>query len=71
VEMSGGPSKKMEAAMAVIPARPEQIESPIQIINRALRDAALASTPNAALDLLADALLTLAVLVHPVEVSHG
>lgn len=40
-------------------------------VNRALHDASLASTPNAAIDLLADALLALAVLVHPVEVPHG
>ncbi|VVD29854.1 protein of unknown function [Paraburkholderia dioscoreae] len=32
-----------------------------------MHDAALASTPNAAIDLLADALLALAVLAHPAE----
>lgn len=58
--------------MRHIPARPEQSNIRIQIINRALHDASLASTPNAAIDLLADALLALAALAHPMEGrSHG
>lgn len=52
------------------PARPEQTETPIQIINRALRDAALAPTVFDALDCCADALLLLAELSRA-EVAHG
>jgi hypothetical protein len=36
-----------------------------------LHDASLASTPNAAIDLLADALLALAVLAHPAGARRG
>ncbi len=59
--------------MRHIPACPEPASVPQTLtatINRALHDAALASTPNAAIDLLADALLAMAVLAHPVEASH-
>jgi hypothetical protein len=51
-------------------ARPEPVSLPQNLtsfVNRALHDASLASTPNAAIDLLADALLALAVLAHPME----
>ncbi|SAK51470.1 hypothetical protein AWB80_01646 [Caballeronia pedi] len=53
-------------------ARPEQTYPPlqIQIINRALRDAALAPSVNDALDCCADALLHLAEIIRA-EVSHG
>ncbi len=55
-----------------IPARSEQTQSPlqIQIINRALRDAALAPSANDALDCCADALLHLAELARA-EVARG
>ncbi len=55
-----------------IPARSEQRQSllQIQIINRALRDAALAPSANEALDCCADALLHLAELARA-EVAHG
>ncbi|GAB5098549.1 hypothetical protein [Caballeronia sp. HLA56] len=54
-----------------IPARPEQTDPPlqIQIINRALREAALAPSANDALDCCADALLELAELARA-EVRH-
>nr|WP_087131345.1 hypothetical protein [Caballeronia pedi] len=54
-----------------ISARPEQTNPPlqIQIINRALRDAALASSANDALDCCANALLRLAELARA-EVRH-
>nr|WP_074171277.1 hypothetical protein [Caballeronia temeraria] len=53
-------------------ARSEQTQSPlhIQIINRALRDAALAPSANDALDCCAEALLHLAEIARA-EVSHG
>nr|WP_250463777.1 MULTISPECIES: hypothetical protein [unclassified Caballeronia] len=52
-------------------ARPEQTALPlqIQIINRALRDAALAPSANDALDCCAEALLHLAELARA-EVRH-
>ncbi|BAO87867.1 uncharacterized protein BRPE67_ACDS28120 [Caballeronia cordobensis] len=55
-----------------IPARSEQTQSPlqIQIINRALRNAALAPSANDALDCCAEALLHLAELARA-EVTHG
>ncbi|MBW9107767.1 hypothetical protein [Paraburkholderia phenoliruptrix] len=52
-------------------ARPEQTESPIQIINRALRDAALSDRPNDAIDTLATALAALATLARAEGRSHG
>ena len=51
-------------------ARPEQTESPIQIINRALRDAAVAPTVFDALDVTGDALRLLAELARA-EVRHA
>lgn len=42
----------------------------LEIIRRALRDAALSDHPNDAIDVLGDALLTLAELAR-VEVLHG
>lgn len=55
----------------VIPARPEQTIPPlqIQIINRALRNAALAPSANDALDCCADALLHLAEIARA-EAGH-
>lgn len=41
-------------------ARPEQTQSPIEIIRAALRNAALAHSDQAALDILGDAMLSLA-----------
>ncbi|GAB5100517.1 hypothetical protein [Caballeronia sp. HLA56] len=41
---------------ANIPARPEQRQSPLEIINDALRAAALDPEPNGAIDILASAL---------------
>ncbi|MDR5770190.1 MULTISPECIES: hypothetical protein [unclassified Caballeronia] len=54
-----------------IPARSEQIKTPlqIQIINRALRDAALAPSANDALDCCAEALLHLAEIARA-EARH-
>ncbi|CAN2526270.1 hypothetical protein [Burkholderia pseudomallei] len=57
--------------MRHIPARPEQTQSPAELANSALRDAALAPTYIDALDVLADALLALAALARPVEVRHA
>ncbi|WP_438331385.1 hypothetical protein [Burkholderia pseudomallei] len=57
--------------MRHIPARPEQSQSPAELANSALRDAALAPTYIDALDVLADALLTLAALARPLEVRHA
>ncbi|MDR5756353.1 hypothetical protein QCE88_05210 [Caballeronia sp. LZ035] len=53
-------------------ARPAQTQSPLQlqIINRALRDAALAPSANDALDCCAEALLHLAEIARA-EVTHG
>ncbi|WP_277184140.1 hypothetical protein [Caballeronia sp. BR00000012568055] len=51
-------------------ARPEQTESPLQIINRALRAAAVAPTVFDALDVTGDALRLLAELARG-EVSHA
>ncbi|WP_250478690.1 MULTISPECIES: hypothetical protein [unclassified Caballeronia] len=53
-------------------ARSEQIQTSlqVQIINRALRDAALAPSANDALDCCAEALLHLAEIVRA-EVTHG
>jgi hypothetical protein len=48
--------------MRHIPARPAQQQSPIEIIRDALRAAAVESTPNGAIDTLADALIRLADL---------
>nr|WP_250522912.1 MULTISPECIES: hypothetical protein [unclassified Caballeronia] len=53
-------------------ARSEQIQTSlqVQIINRALRDAALAPSANDALDCCAEALLHLAEIARA-EVTHG
>jgi hypothetical protein len=56
--------------MRHIPARPEQTQSPIEIIRTALRDAATAPTVFDALDVTGDALRRLAELVRE-EVAHG
>lgn len=56
--------------MRHIPARPEQTQSPLEIIRTALRDAALSDRPNDAIDLLADALVRLAAIAQ-VEVRHA
>ncbi|MDR5741574.1 hypothetical protein QCE73_00230 [Caballeronia sp. LZ029] len=58
--------------MRHIPARPEQTQSPIQleIIRRALRDAATAPTVVDALDITGDALRQLAEFARA-EVAHG
>jgi hypothetical protein len=53
-----------------IPARPEQLQSPIEIIRAALRDAALSDRPNDAIDVLGAALIRLADLSR-VEVARG
>ena len=52
------------------PARPEQSQSPIEIIRAALRDAAIQSSPNQSIDVLADALLRLDAIAR-VVVNHG
>ncbi|SAK42979.1 hypothetical protein AWB76_00491 [Caballeronia temeraria] len=70
---SGFSTRTQEATMrANDSARSEQTQSPlhIQIINRALRDAALAPSANDALDCCAEALLHLAEIARA-EVSHG
>jgi len=66
------PAKGGRTMRLAIPARPEQTQSPlqIQIINRALRDAALAPSANDALDCCAEALLHLAEIARA-EVTHG
>ncbi|WP_205975066.1 hypothetical protein [Paraburkholderia sp. Tr-20389] len=51
--------------MRQVLARPEQTQSPIEIVNRALRDAAPAPTDADALDIAGDALRRLAELVCP------
>ncbi|MGT2471542.1 hypothetical protein [Paraburkholderia terrae] len=56
--------------LGAVPARPAQTHSPIEIINRALRDAALAPTYIDALDIAGDALRRLADLARQ-EVTHG
>ncbi|WP_167530903.1 hypothetical protein [Paraburkholderia agricolaris] len=56
--------------MRHIPARPEQIQSAIEIIRAALRAAALAPDDAAALDATGDALRRLFELAR-VEVRHG
>ncbi|WP_185723470.1 hypothetical protein [Burkholderia stagnalis] len=56
--------------MRQAPARPEQSQSPLEIIRAALRAAALASSDGAALDVTGDALRRLAELARA-EVRHG
>ncbi len=51
-------------------ARPEQTQSPLEIIRIALRDAALSDRPNDAIDVLGSALLQLAVIARA-EVRHA
>lgn len=71
--LKNGPSltTRSKAMHGTTLARPEQTQSPLQlqIINRALRDAALAPSANDALDCCADALLELAELARA-EVRH-
>jgi hypothetical protein len=55
--------------MRHIPARPEQPQSPIEIIRVALRAAVLAPSDRAALDVTGDALRRLADLARA-EVVH-
>jgi len=50
--------------------RPEQLQSPLEIIRTALRAAALAPTYQDALDVTGDALCRLAELARE-EVRHG
>lgn len=69
--------------MCQVLARHEQTQSPIEIIRAALRNAALASSDQVALDILGDAMLSLAgvpplgehtfpaMAEKSVEVSHG
>ncbi|MDH6150514.1 MULTISPECIES: hypothetical protein [Paraburkholderia] len=52
------------------PARPQQTEPAIQIINRALRDAATAPTVYDALELAGQVLVRLAEIA-PAEVRHA
>jgi len=52
-----------------IPARPEQTQSPLEIIRAALRDAATAPTVFDALDVTGDALRLLAEIARA-EVRH-
>lgn len=52
------------------PARPEQPQSPLEIIRAALRTAALAPTDQVALDVTGEALRRLAEIARE-EVSHG
>jgi hypothetical protein len=52
------------------PARPEQLQSPLEIIHTALRAAATAPTVYDALDVTGDALRRLAEIVRA-EVRHG
>lgn len=56
--------------MRQVVARPEPTETPIQIINRALRAAAVAPTYQDALDVTGDALRLLAELARA-EVSRA
>ncbi|MEM5367908.1 hypothetical protein V4C53_17950 [Paraburkholderia azotifigens] len=49
--------------MRLIPVRPEQTQSPLEIIACALRDAAIAPTVFDALDVTGDALRRLAEIV--------
>jgi hypothetical protein len=53
-----------------IPARPEHLQSPLEIIRAALREAAIAPTVHEALDVTGDALLRLAEIARA-EVCHG
>jgi|GEM_PF-2849780 len=55
--------------MRQVLARPEQTQSPVEIISRALRDAAMASTDARALDIAGDALRRLAELIAS-EAAH-
>ncbi len=52
------------------PARPEQLQSSLEIIRTALRAAALAPTDQVALDVTGDALRRLAEIARA-EVAHG
>ncbi|WP_309899791.1 hypothetical protein [Caballeronia sp. LZ035] len=65
-------SARSKAMHGTTLARPAQTQSPLQlqIINRALRDAALAPSANDALDCCAEALLHLAEIARA-EVTHG
>jgi len=56
--------------MQHIPARPEQLQSPLEIIRSALREAAVAPTVYDALDVTGDALRRLAELTRTAGVSH-
>lgn len=56
--------------MREIPARPEQIKTPLEIIRAALRDAATAPTVHDALDVTGDALRRLAEIARA-EVRHA
>lgn len=56
--------------MRHVPARPEQPQSPIEIIRITLRDAATAPTVYDALDVTGDALRRLAEIARA-EVHHG
>jgi hypothetical protein len=56
--------------MCDIPARPEQAQFSIEFIHDALRAAAVESTPNGAIDTLADAFTRVAAIARA-EVSHG
>lgn len=58
------------SAMRKIPARPEQIKTPLEIIRAALRDAATAPTVYDALDVTGDALRRLAEIARA-EVRHA
>ncbi|WP_246174338.1 ash family protein [Pandoraea terrigena] len=67
----GGPLfQTKEAAMPRALARPEQTQSPIEIIRAALREAAIAPTVFDALDVTGEALRILAELAQA-EVHHG
>ncbi|SAL75798.1 hypothetical protein AWB74_04877 [Caballeronia arvi] len=50
---------------------PRLPQNPSAFVNQTLREIALASSSNAAADVVADALLALALLAHSVEVHHG
>jgi hypothetical protein len=53
-----------------IPARPEQPQSPLEIIRAALRDAAIAPTITDALDVTGEALRRLAEITRTTAVSY-
>lgn len=67
---SGLTANRRGRTMRQVPARPEQTQSPIEIIRAALRAAALAPSDAAALDATGEALRRLAELSRG-EVRHG